>query len=99
MNHSAPLHRFWVLALLVSLWLGRGLPADEPREPVTMEHWAFQPVMRPAVPQLQRDRWAGNAIDTFVGAEHEARGLVPRPDAAPAVLLRRVTLDLIGLPP
>jgi len=75
------------------------LPADEPREPLKLEHWAFKPVMRPAVPQLQCAPWAGNPIDKFVGAQHEARGLIPRPDAAPAVLLRRVTLDLIGLPP
>jgi hypothetical protein len=87
------------LALLASVWLGLSLTAEEPRKPVTLEHWAFKPVMRPALPQLQRAGWAANPIDTFVGAQHEARGLIPRPGAAPAVLLRRVTLDLIGLPP
>ncbi len=40
-----------------------------------------------------------NPIDAFVAAEHEARGLRPRPEAAKAVLLRRVFLDVIGLPP
>lgn len=99
MSAYAPVHRCWGLAALAFLWLGQSLPADEPREPVKLEHWAFRPVMRPGVPQLQRVGWAGNPIDTFVGAQHEARGLTPRPDALPAVLLRRVTLDLAGLPP
>src|SRR5262245_57627437 len=92
-------HRQWVPALLVLLSLPRFMPADEPREPVKLEHWAFKPVLRPAAPQLQRAHWVGNPIDAFVGAQHEARGLIPRPDATPAVLLRRVTFDVIGLPP
>jgi hypothetical protein len=99
MNGFAPWYRCSLLALLVSLWLGRGLPADEPSEPVDPPHWALRPVLRPAALQLQRAGWAASPIDAFVGAQHEARGLIPRPDAAPAVLLRRVTLDLIGLPP
>jgi hypothetical protein len=54
-------------------------------------------VQRPTVPAIKV--WGRNPIDTFVSAEHEALGLRPRPEAARAVLLRRVYLDLIGLPP
>lgn len=62
--------------------------------------WApFQILARPAVPEVKREEWRMNPIDRFIAAEHEARGLTPRPEAPRAVLLRRVTLDLIGLPP
>ena len=59
----------------------------------------FQPVKRPAVPQVKQVEWNAHPIDAFIAAEHDARGLAPRPEATRAVLLRRVTLDLIGLPP
>jgi hypothetical protein len=59
----------------------------------------FEPVRRPAVPVVKRSEWGLNPIDAFIAAEHERRGLTPRPEAAKPILLRRVTLDLIGLPP
>ena len=59
----------------------------------------FQPVKRPTVPEVKQAEWNAHPIDAFIAAEHEARGLAPRPEASRAVLLRRVTLDLIGLPP
>ncbi|MEX0713016.1 MAG: DUF1549 and DUF1553 domain-containing protein [Pirellulales bacterium] len=59
----------------------------------------FKTVSRPAVPQAGRQEWINNPIDAFIAAEHLARSLEPRPEASPAVLLRRVYLDLIGLPP
>jgi hypothetical protein len=59
----------------------------------------FQPVSRPAVPTVKRAAWGRNPIDAFVAAEHERRSLEPRPEAAKHVLLRRVTIDLTGLPP
>ncbi len=59
----------------------------------------FQPVKRPAVPQVKQAVWNAHPIDAFIAAEHDARGLAPRPEASRAVLLRRVTLDMIGLPP
>jgi mono/diheme cytochrome c family protein len=57
------------------------------------EHWAFQPVSRPAVPA------AGHPIDAFVKAEVSRRGLSSSPPAAKAVLLRRATYSVTGLPP
>jgi hypothetical protein len=77
----------WVILLLA--------PAVRAAEP----HWAFRAPNRPEVPAVQRSEWARNPIDAFVAAEHERRGLIARPGAPKHVLLRRVHLDLIGLPP
>ncbi len=59
----------------------------------------FEPVRRPAVPIVNRRDWVRTPIDAFIAREHELKGLTPRPEAAPEVLLRRVYLDLIGLSP
>jgi Protein of unknown function (DUF1553)/Protein of unknown function (DUF1549) len=59
----------------------------------------FESVTRPPVPAVKAAAWVRNPIDAFVVSEHEARGLTHRPEASKAVLLRRVYLDLIGLPP
>ena len=56
-------------------------------------------VRRPAVPSVKNATWVHNPIDAFVAAEHEKRGLKPRPEASPEVLLKRVFLDVIGLLP
>ena len=63
------------------------------------EHWAFQPVVEPEVPAVKDSAWVRNPIDAFVLAELEAQGWKPAPPAEPRRLLRRVYLDLIGLPP
>ena len=64
------------------------------------DHWAYQLVTPPAVPTGKSDdEWVLNPIDAFVAAEHEKRGLRPLPPAGKRVLLRRVYLDLIGVPP
>ncbi|HTU21550.1 MAG TPA: DUF1553 domain-containing protein [Gemmataceae bacterium] len=59
----------------------------------------FEPVKRQPVPLVRRAEWRLNPIDAFITVEHERHGLTPRPEAPKAVLLRRVCLDLIGLPP
>jgi hypothetical protein len=59
----------------------------------------FEPVRRPEVPVVGGTSRVRNPIDAFLAVEREGRGLVPRPEADRAVLLRRVTLDLTGLPP
>lgn len=59
-------------------------------------HWAYQPVKRPAVPDSQA---ASNPIDAFIQARLAREGLKPSPEADRATLIRRVTLDLTGLPP
>src|SRR5438132_2606685 len=59
----------------------------------------FETVKRPAVPVVRNAAWLRNPIDAFIAAGHEEHGLKPRPEAAKLALLRRVYLDLIGLPP
>ena len=62
-------------------------------------HWAFIPPVRPALPPVHRDQWVRNPIDAFVLARLEKEGLTPSPEADRVTLLRRLSLDLIGLPP
>ncbi len=64
------------------------------------EHWGFTRVVRPPLPKLKKHAArVRNAIDTFVFARLEREGLSPSPPASKARLIRRVTLDLTGLPP
>jgi hypothetical protein len=62
-------------------------------------HWAFQPVKRPAIPQVKDTSWATNPIDAFILSRLEAKSLRPNPPATKRELIRRVTYDLTGLPP
>lgn len=61
--------------------------------------WAFRPLVNAAVPRAGRDGWALSAVDEFLLAGMVGRGLEPAPQAERAVLLRRVSFDLTGLPP
>jgi hypothetical protein len=61
--------------------------------------WAFQPVVKPPVPAVKNTALVKNPIDAFVLAKLEAKGLQPNPQASKITLLRRVSLDLTGLPP
>jgi hypothetical protein len=61
-------------------------------------HWAFRPVVRPKVPTAGAG-WARTAIDSFIVARLEQAGLKPSPEAGRATLIRRLTFDLLGLPP
>ncbi len=63
------------------------------------EHWAFLPIVDPSPPAPERGDWCRQPWDRFVLARLEEEGLSPAPEATPAVLIRRVTLDLLGLPP
>ena len=68
--------------------------------PVGMaEHWAFVPPARPPVPNIKLQNWARNPIDYFVLSRLEQENLRPATEADRTTLLRRVSLDLIGLPP
>ncbi|MFN3652101.1 MAG: PSD1 and planctomycete cytochrome C domain-containing protein [Armatimonadota bacterium] len=61
--------------------------------------WSFKPVKRPAEPRVKRSGWVKNPIDSFVLARLEQEGLEPSPYADRRTLIRRASLDLIGLPP
>ncbi len=62
-------------------------------------HWAYVKPVRPALPAVRRGNWPRGAIDHFVLARLEAEGLAPSPPADRETLIRRVSLDLTGLPP
>jgi hypothetical protein len=62
-------------------------------------HWSFKPMMRPPLPVVNDAKWPRNPIDRFILASLEKVGLTPSPEADRATLIRRVSFDLIGLPP
>ena len=82
-------------------WIDAGAqaPANEAPEQDPKEHWSFRPPTRPAIPAVQDPRWSRNPIDAFIAAPREKAGLTPQPEAPRTVLVRRLYLDLIGLPP
>ena len=63
------------------------------------DHWSFRPPGRPPLPAVENAGWPRNPIDRFVLARLEKEGLEPSPEADRATLIRRLSLDLIGLPP
>jgi hypothetical protein len=63
------------------------------------DHWAFQQPGRATPPKVRNARWVRNPLDRFVLAKLEAEGIAPSPEADRATFLRRVSLDLTGLPP
>jgi hypothetical protein len=74
-------------------------PYDARIKPSHRKHWSFQPVTQPAVPIVKDTAWVRNPIDAFILARLEDKGWNPSPPAEPRALLRRVYLDLVGLPP
>ena len=89
----------WIVA-------GAGTLREEPeslgREPYITEedksHWSLQPIRRPAIPKLE-SAWVANPIDAFLLKQLQQHGLDFSPTASPRKLLRRLSLDLLGLPP
>ena len=85
---------------LIKKWIDEGAHAPpETPQPDPREHWSYHPPLRPAVPQVRNAAWVRNPIDAFLAAGQESQGLVPVAEADKATLLRRVSLDLVGLPP
>jgi hypothetical protein len=72
---------------------------DKRIKPADRQHWAFQPIGHPHPPAVKDTAWVRNPIDAFILAKLEAKGWRPSPAAPPRVLLRRLHLDLTGLPP
>src|SRR5205085_962434 len=62
-------------------------------------HWAWQPLLRPALPAVKNSAWVQNPIDRFVLSRLEEKGIAPSPEADRHVLIKRLSYDLIGLPP
>ena len=86
---------------LFQSWIAQGAkgPANEQSERDPRDHWAFKTPARLAVPQGVVAEWNRNPIDAFLAAGHQRRGLQPQALADKRVWLRRVSLDLVGLPP
>ena len=85
---------------LLKTWItdGAQAPAGE-KVYDTGEHWAFQRLKRPTLPAVENADWGRNPVDAFVAQKHAEKKVTARPEAPRHVLLRRVYLDLIGLPP
>jgi hypothetical protein len=67
--------------------------------PRQRSYWAFQPVRRPQTPSVKQQSWVRNPVDAFILSKLESKQIAPSAEADRATLLRRVSLDLIGLPP
>ncbi|MFO1483704.1 MAG: PSD1 and planctomycete cytochrome C domain-containing protein [Verrucomicrobiaceae bacterium] len=66
---------------------------------VYKKHWSFEPPVKPAVPKAGTPQTVRNPMDAFIQARLKEKGLSPSPEASKETLIRRVTLDLTGLPP
>jgi hypothetical protein len=93
---------------LIRTWIDQGAvwPASEsetteaaPAESAEPEHWAYRAPQRPSLPDVRTTEWVRNPIDRFIVAKLEKEGVKPSPEAPLETLVRRVSLDLLGLPP
>ena len=96
---GAPLAEQEIAVLKAWIDAGAPIPAGETIAPRPEEHWSFQPIQPVPIPEVKDREWPRNPIDQFVLSKLEARNWRPNLDASKAALLRRVYLDLIGLPP
>ncbi len=100
-----PLNRPPLSASEISLlqdWIDQGaktIAGERPGLAPSQSHWAFSAPRSPTVPDVANPRWARNAIDRFIQARLERAGVPPSAEADRATLLRRASLDLVGLPP
>jgi hypothetical protein len=76
---------------LLRRWIDQGAPWGK--------HWAYETLQRPELPAVKNSSWCRNDIDRFILARLEKEGLKPAAEASRETLIRRVTLDLTGLPP
>jgi mono/diheme cytochrome c family protein len=81
---------------LLRAWIDQGATWPESAEP---KHWAYVMPQRPPLPKVKNRKWPRNGIDYFVLERLEQEKLSPAPEADRATLIRRVSLDLTGLPP
>ena len=87
---------------LLAAWIEQGMTWDEkllPTPRIETDHWAFQKVERPKVPTVKRTEWIRAPVDAFIAEKQEAKGVAAAQEAPARTLVRRLYLDLIGLPP
>jgi len=77
--------------VLLQNWIKQGAPYSR--------HWSYIKPTRPALPRVKKTSWPKNEIDFFILDRLEREGLAPAPEAERSALIRRVALDLTGLPP
>jgi len=82
-------------------WVDQGSiwPDSAAGENVRPDHWSYQPILRPEIPTVRDGKWLRNAVDAFVLEKLESRRFTPSPPADRYTLIRRLYLDLLGLPP
>jgi hypothetical protein len=80
-------------------WIDAGAFAPAGGEDSKTDHWAFKRPLRPELPRPADPTWAENPIDAFVASRHAELKLMPVGEAPPNLLLRRLSIDLVGLPP
>ncbi|MCI0745892.1 MAG: PSD1 and planctomycete cytochrome C domain-containing protein [Verrucomicrobia subdivision 3 bacterium] len=87
------------VALIVS-WIDRGAPWPEGvASAAKSAHWAFRAPVRPAIPKVKNSKWVRNEVDSFILSRLESEKIKPSPEADRHSLIRRLSLDLTGLPP
>ena len=84
---------------LLRAWIDQGAPWPEDNNRGAKKHWAYEKPVRPSLPSVRNRSWPRNPIDHFVLEKLERENLAPSAEADRATLLRRVSLDLVGLPP
>jgi hypothetical protein len=86
---------------LLRAWIDQGAnwPDSVAKSRDKRDHWAFKAPVRPAVPQVKNKKWPRNPIDNFILARLEKQRLAPSSEADRVTLIRRLSLDLTGLPP
>jgi hypothetical protein len=87
---------------ILRTWIDQGaiIPAGEVEtKSAASKHWAFQPITRPSPPAVRHPERVRNPIDRFILARLDREGVAPSPEADRLTLIRRVSLDLTGLPP
>jgi mono/diheme cytochrome c family protein len=86
---------------VLSRWVAEGasFPKDDRPLPDPRNYWSFQRPLKVSLPRVSAKAWRTNPIDRFIAAGHKSARVKPVPAAAPEQLLRRLYLDLVGLPP
>lgn len=89
---------------LLTKWIDEGAPGPAQAETTTTatvksSHWSFQPIQQPTLPNVKQADWVKNPIDRFILAKLEQEKIKPSAEADRYTLIRRLKLDLTGLPP
>ena len=89
---------------LIRDWIVQGAKMSEAEASTNIarrksDHWAFQPIARPDIPRFEDNQWGNNGIDAFVLKRLRDEGLTPSARADKATLIRRIYLDMLGVPP